>query len=197
MSYLKFLRTCPFTKSIFLAQHDHTADGHHAHEASVMHSPRKAQRITNQTGFAPPREEHGLPPVIATSAHLVDVDEGEDFHDPVIPPINAYGTFDPNKLSSSQASSSRHHLRRSASQGSHLSNASSLSQHQPLLPSSRPQTDTVMDKVSGDLIPFAGFVTMLKQALTPRKREPVANGVAVRLVLSGVVLVFTSCLTGS
>ena len=54
-----------------------------------------------------------------------------------------------------------------------------------------------MDKVSGDLIPFAGFVTMLKQALTPSKREPVVNGVAVRLVLSGVVLVFTSCLTGS
>ena len=54
-----------------------------------------------------------------------------------------------------------------------------------------------MDKVSGDLIPFASFVTMLKQALAPRKREPVANGVAVLLVLSGVVLVFTSCLTGS
>ncbi|CAA7268873.1 unnamed protein product [Cyclocybe aegerita] len=145
-------------------EHDHTADNKHTQEAisSALPEPRKAQRITTQTVI---RTEQSRPPRSSSSSSDVN---------PIIPPINAYGTFDPSRLTSP----SHHSLRRSPSQGSHLSNASSTSQHQPLLPSSQPPPeDNVMDKVSSDLIPFAGIISMLKRQFSPRTVQILPTGV--------------------
>lgn len=107
------------------------------------------------------------PPEISTlkdpSSHIF-----VDMH-PIIPPINAYGTFDPSRLAStSRASSSSalHPLLRKGSNSSDLSSVSAQSHHQPLLPSAQPPPqDNVMDKVSGDLIPFGSAISALRRRL--------------------------------
>ena len=118
---------------------------------SALPLPRKAQRITTKTHM------HSQPPPLR--ARSVSPGLSLEPSDPVIPAINAYGTFDPTKLSSSSPPQPSHlpPLRRSASHSSHLS---SQSQHQPLLPSTQPPADTVMGKVSSDLIPFPGLAAL-------------------------------------
>lgn len=143
---------------------------------AALPSPRKAQRITTRTVISPPHTDasplHG-------SCPLVDCD-------PIIPPINAYGTFDPQKLSSKSGispSSTHRLLRHSPSHASHLSSISGQSQHQPLLPSSQPPpNESVMDQVSGDLIPFAGTISMLRRQFAPPPLEVLPPGVSVSLL---------------
>ncbi|KIM45329.1 hypothetical protein M413DRAFT_442007 [Hebeloma cylindrosporum] len=156
--------------------HDHSADDRQTQQAmtSALPSPRKAQRITTQTVTMPSQADSSPPQ--GTSSPPPD-------RDPIIPPINAYGTFDPDKLFSKStvpSSSPNRGLRHSPSQASHLSSISSIhSQHQPLLPSSRPPAnDNVMDKVSGDLIPFAGTISMLRRQFAPLPLEVLPPGVS-------------------
>ncbi|KAF8971759.1 Bestrophin, RFP-TM, chloride channel-domain-containing protein [Flammula alnicola] len=159
--------------------HDHTAaDDKHTQQAmaSSLPSPRRAHRIATETLIVQPPSE-ASPPRASSSHVLVDVDV-----DPIIPPINAYGTFDPKKLSSGSRASStgavHRLLRRSASQSSQLSSLSAQSQHQPLLPSSQPPPDdNVMDKISSDLIPFAGTISLLRQQFQPAPLEVLPPGV--------------------
>jgi len=90
--------------------------------------------------------------------------------DPVIPAINTYGTFNHTKLTSSSPPRPSHlpPLRRSTSHSSHLSGQS---QHQSLLPSTQPPADTVMDKISSDLIPFPGLAALFQWLHPRRSRE--------------------------
>lgn len=143
---------------------------------STLPSPRKAQRITTQTATLPtqvnssPPQETSFPP-------------SDD--DPIIPPINTYGTFDPHKLLSqprASSSSTSRGLRHSSSHASHLSSISAQSQHQPLLPSSQPADDSVMDKISSDLIPFASTISMLRRQFAPLPLEVLPPGVSVSLL---------------
>ncbi|KAF9524747.1 Bestrophin, RFP-TM, chloride channel-domain-containing protein [Crepidotus variabilis] len=154
--------------------HFHTADDKHTQHVltTALPEPRKAQRITtNTTKLHPPVSE-------SSSSHEAEVSvtnhDEMNAPDPVIPSINDYGTFDPNKLSSHHASTSRHRSRR-ASSGSSASSASSQSQRRPLLPSSKPrETGT---KISKDLIPFAWMFVSLGRKLkrTPKNNEDI-NG---------------------
>ncbi|KIK00193.1 hypothetical protein K443DRAFT_679370 [Laccaria amethystina LaAM-08-1] len=140
-------------------EHDHSDDQNIQHAmTSALPLPRKAQRITTNA------HNHSQPPRRARS---VSPDLSLEPSDPVIPAINAYGTFDPTKLTSSSPPRPSHlpPLRRSASHSSHLS---SQSQHQPLLPSTQPPADTVMDKISSDLIPFPGLAALF-QWFRPRR----------------------------
>lgn len=137
-----------------LHKHDHT-DGQNIQHAITSGLPvlRKAQRITTKTHMhsqSPPRRARSVSPDLSLETS-----------DPAIPTINAYGTFDRNKLSSSSPPqpSQLPPLRRSASHSSHLS---SQSQHQPLLPSTQPPVDTVMDKISSDLIPLRGLAALFQ-----------------------------------
>ncbi|KAF8161654.1 Bestrophin, RFP-TM, chloride channel-domain-containing protein [Crassisporium funariophilum] len=142
--------------------HDHSADDKHTQEVmtTALPSPRRGQRITTQTVIAQTVPEDSY-------AHVPTAPPTDT--DPEIPPINAYGTFDAAKLSSGSRATSRHLLKRSASQASGLSTVSTQSQHQPLLPGSQPPVDdNVMDKVSGDLIPFAGIISMLRRQFSPQ-----------------------------
>jgi len=149
--------------------HDHSADDRHTQEAmtSALPTPRKAQRITTRTVISPPHTEASFPQGSCLNADC----------DPIIPPINAYGTFDPQKLSGEPSSSTHRSLRHSPSQASHLSSISAQSQHQPLLPSSQPPiNENVMDQVSRDLIPFAGTISMLRRQFAPPPLEVLPPG---------------------
>jgi putative membrane protein len=143
---------------------------------SALPSPRKAQRITTQTATLP-AQANSSPPQGTSSPPSDD--------DPIIPPINAYGTFDPHKLLSQSrvsSSSTNRGLRHSSSHASHLSSISTQSQHQPLLPSSHPANDNVMDKISSDLIPFASTISMLRRQFAPLPLEVLPPGVSVSLL---------------
>jgi len=138
---------------------------------SALPSPRKAQRITTQTITLPPQADSSL---------LQGTSSPPDDNDPIISP-NAYGTFDSHKLFSKSGAANRR-LGHSSSQAS-LSSISVQSQHQPLLPSSQPPAnDNVMDKVSGDLIPFAGVITMLRRQFASPPSEVLPPGVSVSLL---------------
>ena len=134
----------------------------------ALPTPRKAQRITTQT-VALPSQTDSLPPQWTSS-----------------PPADAYGTFDSHKIlskSRESSSSTNRGLRHSSSQTSHLSSISEQSQHRPLLPSSQPPAnDTVMDEISGDLIPFAGIISMLKRQFARSPLKVLPPGVSVSLL---------------
>ena len=143
---------------------------------SALPTPRKAQRITTQTVTLSPK---------ADSSHPQGRSSPPADNDPIIPSINAYGTFDPHKLlSKSRVSSSPTNggLRHSSSHASQLSSISTQSQHQPLLPSSHPTNDNMMDQISGDLIPFAGTISMLRRQFAPLPLEVLPPGVSVSLL---------------
>ncbi|KDQ51415.1 hypothetical protein JAAARDRAFT_140206 [Jaapia argillacea MUCL 33604] len=107
-------------------------------------------------------------PVITTSHH----DDG----DPVIPPINAYGTF----TSADPAYIYTHlHQSHSTSHLSIFSHSSSQSDDlQPLLPSEIPQGDGVFSRVSGDLVPFGSFFGAFGRFVTWLTGDPVNVQVA-------------------
>ncbi|KAF8809755.1 UPF0187-domain-containing protein [Phlegmacium glaucopus] len=141
--------------------HDH----HHARserDVENVFSSRRTQQVTTHTA----RHEENPSAVRLHEA------------DPIIPPINAYGTFDPAKLTANDSTSpSGHLLRRSPSSISQLSNSSAQSRHQALLPSSQsPNQDTILNKISGDLIPFAGIITWLTKQVNPQTLEVLPPG---------------------
>ncbi|CAL1711817.1 unnamed protein product [Somion occarium] len=81
---------------------------------------------------------------------------------PVIPPINAYGTF-PHSMS--------HHLHRSSSSMSSSSTDSSIGEGRLLLPGHVPRNDGMMSKVSSDLIPFANIFGYVARSFLKIKRK--------------------------
>lgn len=137
------------------------------------------------TSVAPPTRSHRItanPPVPHGSESDSDDDTTSDtnsqptivhtgnpkkvarfFGDPVIPPINAYGTFN---------GSSSTHLRRQPSQ------ASQSSEHQPLAPAQSQHRH--VGRVYMDLIPFAGLWQSIGRLFTGKKQDylPVANDAA-------------------
>ncbi|RDB20650.1 hypothetical protein Hypma_012157 [Hypsizygus marmoreus] len=124
-----------------LHEHEHTTEAPKV--SSPPTSPRKAQRISAE------------PPMPQPSSSSYD-------SDPVIPPINAYGTFQPPHTRP------LHQLKRAKSQASSLS-TTSTSSHHVLLPSTQPQDNTVMAKVSGELIPFWSIVNMLRRKFASQR----------------------------
>ncbi|KAF6748700.1 Bestrophin, RFP-TM, chloride channel-domain-containing protein [Ephemerocybe angulata] len=151
-----------------LHDHEHTADNERRHNTSTdLLSPRRGHRITTQVSAA----QSGIPitavpPLVAsTSKDSYQPPAAErPIPDPMVPPINAYGTFDPSTLTNrSVPSTSQRPRERSASPASHFSSISSI--NQPLLPSTQPPNQDMMNKVSRDLIPFAGLMTSIKRVL--------------------------------
>ncbi|KAG6888353.1 hypothetical protein C0995_009046 [Termitomyces sp. Mi166 len=134
---------------LVLPLHPHKHDTEQTVEATTfaLTSPQRAYRISAQ-----PRPTTSAPEPTSNST-LQDID-------PVIPPINAYGTFQPP---------CKYCLKRSRSQASALSSGSSnaTSSHQALLPSSLPADDTFFGKVSSELIPFSSLLNMLRNYLRP------------------------------
>jgi hypothetical protein len=122
-------------------------------------------------------------------ARSVSPDRSLEPSDPAIPATNAYGTFDPTKftLSSPPRPSHRPPAR---SSGPHSSHLSVQSQHQPLLPSTQPPADTVMGKVSSDLIPLPGFAALFRwfgswrSAELPPSHDPVSTSFLVGCLTS-------------
>jgi putative membrane protein len=91
--------------------------------------------------------------------------------DPVIPAVNAYGTFDTTRLPRSRS--------RPTSRGSAESGDSSVSiQSRPLLPSMVPNQDTgMMSSVSRDLIPFESIFHFIHRIFQRKpKLELPGNG---------------------
>jgi putative membrane protein len=135
--------------------------------------------ITKETTLSPAPPE--IPTLEGPSSHIfVDMN-------PIIPPINAYGTFDPSRLASTSRASSSSALRpllRKGSNSSDLSSVSGQSQHQPLLPSAQPPQDNVMDNVAGDLIPFGGAISAIRRRFgrgSTAQQAPAPPGEVVRL----------------
>lgn len=90
---------------------------------------------------------------------------------PVIPPINAYGTF--SSTSNANHPSNSHHLvaHRSLSTSSTDSSISTDNESRLLLPSHVPRKEGVMSKVSGDLIPFANVFGSFVKGITKTKKK--------------------------
>lgn len=85
------------------------------------------------------------------------------YNNPVIPPINAYGTFDPSRL----------YGRRPGDRSSSQSSSSSDDDHRPLLASNQPPMDrSLLSKVSGDLIPFAGVLSTIRSFFSTSRQHP-------------------------
>ncbi|KAL1676573.1 Bestrophin, RFP-TM, chloride channel-domain-containing protein [Schizophyllum commune] len=94
--------------------------------------------------------------------------------DPIIPPINAYGTFNPAAPADSLRPRKRRHLLR------HQDSSASSTCATALLPSAKQERPSIFALVSGDLIPFASFFwhaqkwvrgLLYKQQTFPLKRE--------------------------
>ncbi|KAF5312327.1 hypothetical protein D9619_002547 [Psilocybe cf. subviscida] len=143
-------------------EHTHSADDRHTQRvlSADAPSPRRAQRITTQTLI---QETSVALPETSSQPHvLVDVTAEPD-----------YGTFDPSKLSSEAnpagEGSSKERiprtLRHSSSNSSQRSAVSAQSEHQPLMPSSQPppEAENIMGKVSRDMIPFAGTISLIRR----------------------------------
>ncbi|TFK25391.1 UPF0187-domain-containing protein [Coprinopsis marcescibilis] len=137
-----------------LHDHEHTADDDVQQSVSSALPPRKGMRITKQTNL-PAQHEGGIThtavassPEFSVLASADTVKAGETTQSPPV-----YGTF-------GDAGSSEAQLRHSPSLKSVTSNVSSV--HQPLLPSTQPPDDELMNRVSSDLIPFARSWKIIK-----------------------------------
>ncbi|SJL07656.1 uncharacterized protein ARMOST_11006 [Armillaria ostoyae] len=119
-----------------LHDHEHTVEQKVAAMTTALPVPSRAHRIASNPSLPQ------VPSIPLTSRLNFDTQD---------PPVNAYGTFHPSKQASSI--SLRHQLRR---------NTSSSSVHRVLQPSQQSGGDNVMDRVSGDLIPFAGFFSTIR-----------------------------------
>ncbi|KAF5349799.1 hypothetical protein D9758_010167 [Tetrapyrgos nigripes] len=136
--------------------HDHTA-GQKAVAArtSALPPPSRAHRITSNPNL--PKAKQSPTPTTTPSEYPKGLTSGLD---PVIPPINAYGTFD--------GEGSSRGVRRSASS---LSAQSGHSSHQDLAPPMNPNPPhkDMMSKVDSKLIPFAGLFTSVGKLFSRKK----------------------------
>lgn len=157
-----------------LHDHEHTADDDHTHaSSSALPPPRRGHRITTKVSAA----ESGIAVTVTSPTSNSDAVSSQSHHfssssaaNPVIPPLNAYGTFDPSvtlmRSRSVPSASKKTDVLTSNSAASSTSHLSSISNvNQPLLPSTQPPAQDVMHKVSRDLIPFAGMVSTIKRRL--------------------------------
>ncbi|KAJ3777473.1 UPF0187-domain-containing protein [Lentinula raphanica] len=132
-----------------LHDHEHTVEQNQAaisHTLSVP-APKKPRRVVSN-------------PSLSHSFGTTDNDKGKStkhLKDPVIPAINAYGTFD-------NSNGSRHNLRHASSTSS-ISNASVQSAHQALHPSQNPSTHRKISNLDPDLVPFSGVLHNIKEWL--------------------------------
>ncbi|KAG6835195.1 hypothetical protein H0H93_004063, partial [Arthromyces matolae] len=160
------------------AHQDHNSDGFEATTTSLA-SPQRPQRISSQLP-PQPMPPPSPPPVPSPgpAPSLTPIQDTTTLADPSIPSIPAYGTFESHPTPHQQPLS----LRRSSSQASSLSSLSSYSASSyrplPLLPSTIPADDTVLGKVSNELIPFSGLVDMLRNYLRPLPLEVYPPNVA-------------------
>ncbi|KIK69657.1 hypothetical protein GYMLUDRAFT_34048 [Collybiopsis luxurians FD-317 M1] len=134
-----------------LHEHDHTIEQNNAAITNTLPVPTKVRRIASNPALPQPRSAQ-------THPHQPEDHKGKSsihLGDPIIPPINAYGTF---------RSSNSHSLRRASSTSS-LSGGSEHSEHQPLNPSQNPALHKRIRNVEPDLIPFSGVFRNVKEWL--------------------------------
>ncbi|KAJ3789196.1 UPF0187-domain-containing protein [Lentinula aff. detonsa] len=134
-----------------LHDHDHTTEQNQTALSNALSAPvlKKARRIASN------------PALPRNSVTPTDNDKGKSpkhLGDPVIPPINAFGTFNNSK----SPQGSRHSLRHASSTSS-LSNESVQSEHQALHPSQNPTTHKKMTNLDPDLVPFSGVFYNIKE----------------------------------
>ncbi|KAG6855761.1 hypothetical protein H0H87_011190 [Tephrocybe sp. NHM501043] len=161
-----------------LHPHDHAAERTIETPTSALASPRRAQRISAD----PP-----LP-------HATSLNNDIQGRDPIIPPINAYGTFQPPR-----PHHQHHRLKRSQSQTSSLSSTTSVSStssinRRPLLPGALGPKDKpgFFTKVSSELIPFSGLATVLRSYFWP----PIPRGNDIAESASLLIYAVSNVLVG-
>ncbi|THU84170.1 UPF0187-domain-containing protein [Dendrothele bispora CBS 962.96] len=169
-----------------LHDHDHTIEQKaHAAKTSALPPPSRAHRIASNPSL-PKAKASPTPPTMMPSSEYTPSNKGKKssgghYADPTIPPINAYGTF-PQTSSprgSIYRSRSHHSLRRSNSSLSSHSDASSHSHHsvhsshRDLAPGRNPNPpdQDVMGQVDGNLIPFAGVFSSIKNLFRWKKKR--------------------------
>jgi ion channel-forming bestrophin family protein len=115
--------------------------------------PKTVLNFSVQHAESPEHPEAGSSKTVTEPDSLRDLPK---FEDPVIPPINSYGTIP-------STPSHRSILRRASfdSLASSIDSGSSIANEtRPLLPNSilqRQKTKGIFESISGDLIPFGGF----------------------------------------
>ncbi|KAF9052522.1 UPF0187-domain-containing protein [Hymenopellis radicata] len=140
-----------------LHEHDHTVEQQTAAMTTAMPPPSRAHRIASN----PSLPKSAPSPTPSPGASRLRNDNLSAPH-PVIPPINAYGTFQhPTKVSSS----SLRQLHRTPSQ------TSVHSVHSPLQAARQTPRDDMLNKVSGDLIPFAGVYNAIRGWFTGKRKD--------------------------
>ncbi|KAJ4501430.1 Bestrophin, RFP-TM, chloride channel-domain-containing protein [Lentinula lateritia] len=135
-----------------LHDHEHTIGPSNTALSSALPTATKVRRIASNPALPHPI---GKP---------INKDKGKSIQylgDPIIPPINAYGTFSND---SSPPNGPRRSLRHISSTSS-LSNESVRSEHQALHPSQNPNAHKKITHVDPDLIPFSGVFHNIKEWL--------------------------------
>ncbi|KAF9026144.1 UPF0187-domain-containing protein [Hymenopellis radicata] len=140
-----------------LHEHDHTVEQQTAAMTTAIPPPSRAHRIASNPSLP---KSAPSPTPSAGASRLRNVNLSAP--DPVVPPINAYGTFQPPQKVSS---SSLRQLHRTPSQ------TSIHSAHGPLQAARQTPRDDVLNKVSGDLIPFAGFYNAIRGWFTGKRKD--------------------------
>jgi len=143
-----------------LHDHDHHCDEQQDHIAGTSgpRSPRRPQRIA-----AEPMPEAAGGTAPQTSAPAKDVTKVVEVRDPVILPINAYGTFDSTTTVVDSSSLLPHHLRSVPSDSSATSEQSQLT---PLITSTQPKPKGYFANFSTDWIPFSSVFLWIKTKLS-------------------------------
>ncbi|KAJ3566803.1 hypothetical protein NP233_g6772 [Leucocoprinus birnbaumii] len=138
--------------------HDHEHSVADYRQPTIRNTSTKPPRSAHKRRTAPipdyvPSPDGVLSPTSVAHAH---------FEDPVIPPINAYGTFNPS-----------HPSTHGQTQRPSSSSASSSDGHLILLaPEQLPRNTSLLSKVSGDLIPFSGLLDGIRSLFSTRKDHP-------------------------
>ncbi|KAK7450605.1 hypothetical protein VKT23_012915 [Stygiomarasmius scandens] len=162
-----------------LHDHDHTIEQKAAAaKTSALPPPSRAHRIASNPSL--PRPKSSPTPTMTPSDYPKGKSgsSGSHYGDPVIPPINAYGTFPQTNSprGSIRHSRSHHSLPRSNSSLSSHSDSSAHSghsAHQDLAPSRNPNPpdQDVMGQVDGNLIPFAGTFASIKRLFSRKRKD--------------------------
>ena len=178
--YGLYMRYKPFAEDVYplptlnhSLQHDHQQHKQHNNpdpaetaQLDIFSAEPPMTEIFTSPTAGPSTEAQSIPtPVEVIPTLLLS-------GNPVIPPINAYGTF---SHTSNPGTSHPHIAHRSFSTSSTDSSVSTDDENRMLLPSHVPRKEGVMNNVSGDLIPFANVFGHFFMGMVKTKRKVFGN----------------------
>ncbi|KAF8630547.1 hypothetical protein AX15_002849 [Amanita polypyramis BW_CC] len=152
-----------------LHNHGHATSDRRTQRVLTAHSPAPYRRylISAESAKSQLLSEPVLAPSSVPTSSPTHFKYMNRDWDPIIPPINAYGTFDPRRARVNPEVGST----RSSSRESLTSTSSSMTEDRSLLPANPSQSinRSLWGQVSGDLVPFSGLFNLVALKLGLRR----------------------------